>query len=176
MIDCRLRFLILIALSLVLLRPCGLASQPPSESAHDLIKDVVYNDLQDRGHQSFWEYRIEKCIAQQSLTEEQVETQYGPVYRVIAKNGVPLDQSQQQQDDSRLDALLHDPGEQEKLKNNYEKDEQRLERLMGSCPTPSFASTTSKMAATFGSGSAQILHSIPLRTRHASFTDSAGRC
>src|ERR1035437_10450857 len=106
MIDCRLRFLILIALSVVLLRPSGLASQVTSESAHDLVKDVVYSELQDRGRQSFWEYRIEKRIAQQSLTEEQVETQYGPVYRVIAKNGVPLDQSQQQQDDSRLDALL----------------------------------------------------------------------
>jgi hypothetical protein len=130
----RLGTLILIALSIVLLRPSGLASQPPSESAHDLIKDVVYNELQDRGRQSFWEYRIEKRIAQQNVTEEQVETQYGPVYRVIAKNGVPLDQAQQQHDDSRLDALLHDPGEQEKLKNNYEKDEQRLERLMALLP------------------------------------------
>src|ERR1035437_4992666 len=130
MIDCRLRFLILIALSVVLLRPSGLASQVTSESAHDLVKDVVYNELQDRGRQSFWEYRIEKRIAQQSLTEEQVETQYGSIYRVIAKNGVPLNQAQRQQEDSRLNALLHDPGEQEKLKNNYEKDEERLERLM----------------------------------------------
>ena len=130
----RLGISILIALSIVLFRPCGLASQPPAEPPHDLVKDVVYNELQDRGRQSFWEYRIEKLVAQQNVTEEQVETQYGPVYRVIAKNGVPLDQAQQQQDDSRLDALLHDPGEQEKLKNNYEKDEQRLERLMALLP------------------------------------------
>jgi hypothetical protein len=130
----RLGFLILIALSLVLLRPSSLASQPPSESPHDLVKDVVYNELQDRGRQSFWEYRIEKRIIQQSLTEEQVETQYGPIYRVIAKNGVPLDQAQRKQEDSRLDALLHDPGEQEKLKDNYDTDEQRLERLMALLP------------------------------------------
>jgi hypothetical protein len=120
----RFGFLILIALSVVLLRPCGLASQPPAEPPHDLVKDVVYNELQDRGRQSFWEYRIEKRIAQQSLTEEQVETQYGPIYRVIAKDGVLLDQVQRQQEDSRLDALLRN------LKNNYDKDEQRLERLM----------------------------------------------
>ncbi len=130
----RLGFLILITLSLVLLRPSGLASQPLSESAHDLIKDVLYNELQDRGRQSYWEYRIETLVAQQNITEEQVETQYSPVYRVIAKNGVPLDQAQRQQDDSRLDALLHDPGEQEKLKNDYDKDEQRLERLMALLP------------------------------------------
>jgi hypothetical protein len=130
----RLGLLILITLSLVLLRPSGLASQPPSESPHDLVKEVVYNELQDRGRQSFWEYRIEKLVAQQNVTEEQVETQYGPIYRVIAKNGVPLDQAQRQQEDFRLDALLHDPGEQEKLKNNYEKDEHRLERLMALLP------------------------------------------
>src|SRR5664280_1199406 len=129
-----LGFLILIALSVVLLRPCGLASQPPAEPPHDLVKDVVYNELQDRGRQSFWEYRIEKRIAQQSITEEQVETQYGSIYRVIAKNGVPLNQAQQQQEDSRLDDLLRNPSERENLKNNYDKDEQRLERLMALLP------------------------------------------
>ena|ERR1035437_1673686 len=130
----RFGFLILIALSVVLLRPSGLASQVTSESAHDLIKDVVYNELQDRGRQSFWEYRIEKRIAQQSLTEEQVETQYGSIYRVIAKNGVPLDQAQRQQEDSRLDDLLRNLSERDNLKNNYDKDEQRLERLMALLP------------------------------------------
>ena len=112
----------------------GKASQPPAEPPHDLVKDVVYNELQDRGRQSFWEYRIEKRIAQQSITEEQVETQYGSIYRVIAKNGVPLNQAQQQQEDSRLDDLLRNPSERENLKNNYDKDEQRLERLMALLP------------------------------------------
>jgi transposase len=53
-------------------------------------------------HQSFWEYHIERRIGQQSLAEQQVETRYGRVYRVIAKNGIPLDQPQQQQEDARL--------------------------------------------------------------------------
>jgi hypothetical protein len=50
-----LGILILIVLSFVLFRPSGLASQPPSESAHDLIKDVVYNELQDRAKESYWQ-------------------------------------------------------------------------------------------------------------------------
>jgi hypothetical protein len=130
----RVGALILIALSVVLSRPSELASEPASESAHDLVKDVVYNELQDRVHQSFWEYRIEKRIGQQSLTEEQVETREGPIYRVIAKNGVPLDQTEQQQEDARLKSLLRNPGEQKKTKEQHEQDEQRLERLLALLP------------------------------------------
>jgi hypothetical protein len=130
----RLGALILIAFSVVLSRPCAFASEPASESAHDLVKDVVYNELQDRVHQSFWEYRIERRIGQQSLTEEQVETRYGSIYRVIANNGVPLDQTEQQQEDARLQSLLHNPGQQQKANQQHEQDEQRLERLLALLP------------------------------------------
>jgi hypothetical protein len=112
----RLGLLILITLSLVLLRPSGLASRPPSESPHALVKEVVYNELQDRVQESFWEYRVDKLIDHLNLTEEQVETRYGRIYRVIAKNGVPLDEAKQQQEDARLDSLLHNPGEFQKAK------------------------------------------------------------
>ena len=123
----------LFAVGMMLAQAGKLFALPP-QTANKLIKEVVYNELKDRGRQSFWEYRIEKRTAQQSLTEEQVETQYGPIYRVIAKNGVPLNQAQQQQEDSRLDDLLRNPGERENLKNTYDKDEQRLERLMALLP------------------------------------------
>ena len=109
-------------------------AEPASESAHDLVKDVVYNELQDRAHQSFWEYRVERRIGQQSLAEEQVETRYGPVYRLLARDGVPLDQAEQQQEDARLKSLLHNPGQQKKTKEQHEQDEQRLERLLALLP------------------------------------------
>jgi hypothetical protein len=148
----------------------------PPETAHKLIKEVVYNELQDRVQESFWEYRVEKLIDHQNLTEEQVETRVGRVYRVIAKNGVPLDQAQQQQEDARLDSLLHNPGELQKAKEQYEKDEQRLRRLMPCCLMRSYVTTMAKTAAIFGSDSTQIPHSKPRRTRHAFFTDLRGKC
>jgi hypothetical protein len=106
----------------------------PPVTAHKLIEEVVYNELQDRAHQSFWEYRIEKRIGQQSSTEEQVETRYGPVFRVSAKNSVPLDQTEQQQEDARLKSLLSNPGQQKKTAEQHEQDEQRLERLLALLP------------------------------------------
>lgn len=124
----------MIALSLVLSRPCALASEPKSESAHDLVRDVVYNELQDRVHQSFWEYHVEKRIGQQISAEEQVETRYGPIYRLIAKDGVPLDQAEQQEENARLQSLLQNPGRQKKTKEQHEQDEQTLERLLALLP------------------------------------------
>ncbi len=107
------RLLTLFAVGMIFALAGKLFALPP-ETAHKLIEEVVYNELQDRVNQSFWEYRIERRIGQQSLTEEQVETRYGSVYRVIANNGVPLDQTEQQQEDARLQSLLHNPGQQQK--------------------------------------------------------------
>lgn len=129
-----LGFLILTALSMVLIKPYDLVPQPPSESAHDLVKDVAYNELQDRVQESFWEYRIDKLIDQQSLTEERVETRYGRISRVIAKGGIPLNQTEQQQEDERLDSLLRNPKELQKTKEQWEKDDQRLRQLYAILP------------------------------------------
>lgn len=106
----------------------------PPETAHKLIKEVVYNELQDRVRESFWKYRVDKLIDHQNLTEEQVETRYGRVYRIIAKNGVPLDQAQRKKEDARLDSLMRNPGELQKAKVQYERDEQRLRRLYAMLP------------------------------------------
>lgn len=124
----------MITLSLAPLRPSGLASQLPSGAAHELVKEVVYNELQDLVHESFWEYRIEKHIAQQSIIEAQVETRYGAIYRILARNGVPLDQAHQQQEDARLTRLLRNTGGQQKAKEQHEQNEQRLERLLAVLP------------------------------------------
>jgi hypothetical protein len=127
------RLLTLIAVGMIFAQAGKLFALPP-EAAHKLIKEVVYNELQDRVQESFWEYRVDKLIDHQNLTEEQVETRYGRIYRVIAKNGVPLDEAQQEQEDARLDSLLHNPGELQRAKVQYEKDEQRLRRLYAMLP------------------------------------------
>ena len=106
----------------------------PAQSAHDLVKDMVYNELQDRERKSFWQYRIEKTTGQLTLTEQQVETPEGPIFRILARNGKPLDAAQQQHEAKRLQGLLQDPAEQAKVKQKHEEDEQRLERLMRFMP------------------------------------------
>ena len=106
----------------------------PSMPAAELIGQVVANELNDRVQQRKWMYMIAKREGKQTLTEEQVETKNGPLYRLLAIDGIPLDPDQRQQDNTRMDRLLHDPGQQLKDKRGYDEDEQKLEKLMRLMP------------------------------------------
>jgi len=112
----------------------ALQAQGSPPSAVDLIHQVAANELADRLQQRKWMYRVEKREGNQTLTEEQVETKDGPLYRVLAINGAPLDSKQQQQDNARIDHLLHDPSQLFKLKQAYDEDEKKLETLMRLMP------------------------------------------
>jgi hypothetical protein len=103
-------------------------------TAADLVNVVVANELADRVERRKWMYAIEKQDGKQTLTEEQVETKDGPLYRVLAIDGRPLDPDQRQQENARIDRLLHDPGEQLKVKRAHDDDEQKLETLMRLMP------------------------------------------
>jgi len=46
----------------------------------------------------------------------------------------PLDPDQRQQDNARMDRLLHDPSRQLKFKQGHDQDEQKLKKLMHLAP------------------------------------------
>jgi hypothetical protein len=102
--------------------------------AHDLIKAVAANELQDRVQQLRWVYEIDKRVGKQTVTEEQVETAQGPLYRVRAIDGRPLTADERQQDDARIASLLRDPSQQLKLKQQQDDDEKKLENLLRVMP------------------------------------------
>ena len=99
-----------------------------------LVHEVVANELADRVQRRKWMYMIEKREGPHTLTEEQVDTQEGPVYRLLAIDGTPLGPDQRQQETARMDRLLHDPSQQSKVKQAHEEDEQKLEKLMALMP------------------------------------------
>jgi hypothetical protein len=112
----------------------ALQAQSPAQSAHDLVKDVVYNELQERRQISLWQYHVEKRVASQTTVEQEVETGSGPVYRVLARQGKPLDLAGQKKETERLNNLLRNPTEQARMKQDHDAEEQRLERLIGAMP------------------------------------------
>src|SRR5271157_278734 len=119
----------------VLVSTAALAQDHSSAApAGELINAVIANELRDRVQQRKWMYTIEKREGNQSLTEEQVETKTGPLYRVLALDGIPLTSDQRQQDEARIHRLLHDTSQQSKLKQQYDDDEQKLETLMRVMP------------------------------------------
>jgi hypothetical protein len=105
-----------------------------AESAHDLVRDVIYNELHDRERDSHWEYRSECVSSAENLVREQVETDQGPVFRLLARNGNPLDPVQREREDQRLAAYIHSPGQVARVKREHQEDEDRLAAVMGLLP------------------------------------------
>jgi hypothetical protein len=103
-------------------------------NAGELVVAVVANELADREQLRKWIWMIEKRVGKETLTEEQVETRDGPIYRLLAIDGAALNPGQREQDDARLGRLLKDPGLLLKLKQAQDDDELKLQELLTIMP------------------------------------------
>ena len=116
----------------------AIAGQNPDRSytltAGELIRAVVANELRDREQLRKWICMIEKRSGKQTLTQVQVETKDGPLYRLLAIDGTVLNPIQRQQDDARIGKLMKDPRPLLKLKQAQYEDEIKLQKLMSLMP------------------------------------------
>lgn len=130
LISMRLKYILSICLFCVLLSPAFAVDAPMQQSAHDLMKDVIYNELKDRQHESFWQYHIQKRLGSSTFTAIQVETKDGPLSRILTRDGKPLTADQKRIEDERVARLVNNPAELVRLKQIHDQDEERLMRLM----------------------------------------------
>ena len=128
------RSILPLAGALLLCAVSTLRAQNPAESPHDLVKDVVYNELQERRQISLWQYRVEKRVGSQTTIQQEVETRSGIVYRVLARQGQPLDPAAQKKETERLNNLQRNSSEQARMKQDAQAEEQRLQRLVTAMP------------------------------------------
>ncbi len=56
------------------------------------------------------------------------------IHRLLAEGGKPLSPEQQEQETLRLEALLQDSGQQQKLLRDYQGDEDRIARIIALMP------------------------------------------
>ncbi len=112
------------------------AQQPksPPESAQQLARDVIWNELHDRNPLIHWQYLSTRTSAGQTLLREHVETSDGPVSRVLERNGVPLTADEQQQETQRLDAYIHDRSAVARLQRDHQQDKARLTAVLQMIP------------------------------------------
>ena len=103
-------------------------------TAGELVVSVVANEISDREKLQKWLCRIEKRAGKQTLTEVQVETKEGPLYRLLAIDGTALSLDQRQKDDARIGRLMKDPRQLQKLKQAQDEDEIKLEKLISLLP------------------------------------------
>ena len=112
----------------------GHAQNATLTPTQQLIKDVVFNELQDRECDSFWAYRIQQKIGHDSFVKHQVETEHGPIFRILQTDGKPLSGQEQSKEEQRLNALLNDPRALQKNREEHLQDEERLQRLIRLMP------------------------------------------
>jgi hypothetical protein len=112
------------------------AQAPPQlpEPAPQLIREVVYNELNDHRQHAYWRYWIARHAQSGTILEDQVETLGGPVTVDTLLNGKPLSTAARQQEQAGLERLRDSPQEQARHLRQYSQDEERVGRIVAMLP------------------------------------------
>ncbi|MGD0292496.1 MAG: hypothetical protein ABSB30_01445 [Terracidiphilus sp.] len=108
-------------------------AQPPMPVGQ-LVREVVYNELNDHVSHGYWRFWVESHTPKESLLEEFLETADGPVSRIELSNGQPLDAEGRQLEQARLHRLLNSPAEQARHRQEYDDNEKRIGRIVALLP------------------------------------------
>jgi hypothetical protein len=109
-------------------------SLQPAMPPGQLVREVVYNELNDHERHGYWRYWVERRSQAGTRVEEQVETADGPIARLVLSNGRPLTLEAERQEDERLQHLLDSPDEQARHLKQYDDDEERIGRILALLP------------------------------------------
>jgi hypothetical protein len=110
------------------------AQAAAQEDAGKLVRETVYNELHDHVRHGYWRYWVKQHGQDGSRIEEQVETEDGPVGRVLLRNGQRLDAQDDQVEEAKLRALMSSRGEQANLRQSHREDEERVGRILALLP------------------------------------------
>jgi hypothetical protein len=99
-----------------------------------LVREVVYNELNDHVSHGYWRFWVESHTPKESLLEEFMETAEGPISRIELSNGHPLDAVGRQLEQVRLHRLLSSPAEQARHRQEYDDNEKRIGRIVALLP------------------------------------------
>ncbi len=136
-----------------------------------LVREVVYNELQDHQAHGFWRYWVESRTPAGTLLNEQVETTDGPIFRLEKMNGRPLDLDARQKESDRLKELLDSPRQRSLLQQEHGANERRIGEIVALLPDAflyQYAGQENGCARlTFRPNPAYPAHSIQQRVFHA---------
>jgi hypothetical protein len=102
--------------------------------AGQLVREVVYNELNGHHAHGFWRYWVLRNTPSGARIYDQVETAQGPVARLWLSNGQLPGVEAKREEEARLQRLLTSPDEQAKHLREYEEDENRIGRILALLP------------------------------------------
>lgn len=112
----------------------GWANPASPEPPGQLVRETVYNELQDHNQHGYWRYWVEQRIQNDTRLEEQVETADGPLKRLLRTNGRPIDEQTRGEERARLEHLVSSPQEQASHRKDYLEDEKHAVLILGLLP------------------------------------------
>lgn len=113
----------------------GAANIASPEQAQAFVGQALANELhaaEDTSHPM--RFRLRKASPRLTSTKEIFETRDGAVARLVAIDGRPLSQAEEQKEQARLDALLRDPSRQQHRKEAEEADSGRVLKILRLLP------------------------------------------
>lgn len=122
----------------LLLAPAIVAGQgqtPPNISPNDLVRKVVYNEIQaDNQDHSHWMYQVVTNVPAPRKTSAIVETTNGEVNYLEAIDGHPLSPQQKSAEDQRVQRFVNDPEQQKKARRDGAADDQKTSKMFAMLP------------------------------------------
>jgi hypothetical protein len=112
----------------------GQATLAPAQ-AQALVSRALASELrtsQDTSHPM--RYRLRRSSPRITSTKEIIESRDGDVARLVEINDQPLNQTDEQREQARLDMLLNDPGRQRHRKQSEESDTRIVLKLLRMLP------------------------------------------
>jgi len=104
-------------------------------SANDLVRAVVANELKAQdGNHSRWMYRAEREEQGRKKAKEVVQTGQGSLDRLVAVDGRPLNPKEEQDERRRIQDLVKNPAEQQKLEQTKRKDAEQCKAFFKMIP------------------------------------------
>jgi hypothetical protein len=129
----RVSYATLVVLTVVLGAYSARAEMPMP--AGQLVREVVYNELNDHARHGFWRYWVERQTLSGARLEDQVETADGPIARLALINGHELTPEAEHEEGGRLERLLSSHEDQARQMRQYDEDEERIGRILALLPT-----------------------------------------
>lgn len=130
-----MRVLWMTMLVFTLTQVASIAHSEPPNPAGQLVREVVYNELNDHSRHGYWRYWVERRSQTGTRLEDQVETSEGPVARLALSNGRALTPEAERQEQERLERLLSSRDEQARQLRQYDEDEERIGHILALLPT-----------------------------------------
>jgi hypothetical protein len=130
----RLNSMIVTLVALLVAATSVALAQPPSESAGDLVRRTVRQEIEASENSTKFMFRERKESPAGSQTELLVETREAMAGMIIANNDLPLNADQQRAECARIDRFVREPEELGKKKASERENVERITKIVKALP------------------------------------------